>query len=129
MRWIARLGEQVPEMQSPELGISPHDPKLKGLSEEQVAERSEKMDLQALAREEDYTFRRMAFRQILLSPFNINLFTIGIVMLLLGSPWSTFLTLIMLLISVLLRMAQITSTQKKLKKILKEIQPQSTVIR
>lgn len=129
MRRIARLGEQLPEVQSPELGISTHDPKLKGLSEEQVAERSEKMDLQALAREEDNTFRRKSFRQILLSPFNINLFTIAIVMLLLGSPWSTFSTLIMLLISVLLRMAQVTSTQKKLKQILKEIQPQSTVIR
>ena len=38
MRQMARLAEQLPKMQSPELGISTHDPELKGLSEEQVAE-------------------------------------------------------------------------------------------
>ncbi|MES0361809.1 MAG: HAD family hydrolase, partial [Anaerolineales bacterium] len=64
-----------------------------------------------------------------LSTFNINLFAIAIVMLLLGSPISTILTLILLAISVILRVFQVTFTKKKLNQILKEIQPQSTVIR
>lgn len=113
-RRFARLKKPSPEEWSSELGISAFDPQLKGLSEEQVAERSENVDLEALASEEDKAFRRKVFRQILWSAFNINLFAIAIVMLLLGSPINTILTLLMLVISVILRMVQVTSTKKKL---------------
>ena len=128
-RRFARLRKPSPEEWSSGLGFRAIDPQLKGLTEEQVAERSENVDLEALASEEDKAFRRKAFRQILLSTFNINLFAIAIVMLLLGSPISTILTLILLAISVILRVFQVTFTKKKLNQILKEIQPQSTVIR
>jgi magnesium-transporting ATPase (P-type) len=128
-RRLARLRKPIPEEWSSGLGISAFDPQLKGLSEEQVAERSENVDLDALTSEEDKAFRRKAIRQILLSTFNINLFAIAIVMLLLGSPISTILTLIVLAISVILRVFQVTFTKKNLNQILKEIQPQSTVIR
>jgi len=93
-RPVARLIKPFPEKWSSGLGISAFDPQLKGLSEEQVVERSEDVDLEALASEQDKAFRRKAFRQILLSTFNINLFAIAIVMLLLGSPLNTVLTLI-----------------------------------
>jgi len=128
-RRFARLRKPIPDEWSSGLGISAIDPQLKGLSEEQVAERSENVDLEALASEEDKAFRRKAFRQILLSTFNINLFAIAIVMLLLGSPISTIITLILLAISVILRVFQVAFTKKKLNQILKEIKPQSTVIR
>jgi magnesium-transporting ATPase (P-type) len=126
---LRRLRKPVPEEWSSGLGISAFDPQLKGLSEEQVADRSEEVDLEALASEEDKAFRNKAFRQILLSPFNVNLFAITIAMLLLGSPLNTVITLIILAINVVLRMVQVTSTKKNLNKLLKEIQPQSTVIR
>jgi len=132
-RWRKRCLEprlrSSPEEWSSGLGIRAFDPQLKGLSEEQVAERSKNLDLATLSSEEDKAFRRKAFRQILFSMFNINLFAITIVMLLLGSPWNALITLIMLAISVILRMGQVTVTKNKLNQILKEIQPQSTVIR
>jgi magnesium-transporting ATPase (P-type) len=132
-RWRKRrfAGLRKPSQgeQASGLGISVFDPQLKGLSEEQVAERSKNVDLEALAREEDKAFRRKAFRQILLSTFNINLFAIAIVMLLLSSPWNALITLIMLAISVILRIGQVTVTKNKLNQILKDIQPQSAVIR
>ncbi len=102
---------------------------LDGLSEAQAAERLVKVDLDALREQENKDFKRRAIRQNLLTTFNIDLFLIAIIMLLLDSPWSTFGTLVVLALSVSINVFQEVFTKKMLDQLLNDIRPQSTVIR
>lgn len=102
---------------------------LDGLSEAQAAERLVKVDLDALREQENKDFKRRAIRQNLLTTFNIDLFIIAIIMLLLDSPWSTFGTLVVLALSVSINVFQEVFTKKMLDQLLTDIRPQSTVIR
>jgi hypothetical protein len=102
---------------------------LEGLSESEAAERSVKVNLEALRAQDNKDFLRRAFRQNLLTTFNIDLFIIAIIMLLLDSPWSTFGTLIVLALNVAISLFQEVTTKKMLDQHLESIRPQSTVIR
>ncbi len=103
--------------------------RLDGLSEAQAAERLVKVDLDALREQENKDFKRQAIRQNLLTTFNIDLFIIAIIMLLLGSPWSTIGTLVVLALSVAINVFQEVFTKNRLDQLLNDIRPQSTVIR
>ena len=103
--------------------------RLEGLSEAQAAERLVKVDLDALEEQENKDFKRQAFRQNLLTTFNIDLFIIAIIMLLLDSPWSTIGTLIVLALNVAISLFQEVTTKTTLDQHLNNIRPQSTVIR
>ncbi len=103
--------------------------RLDGLSEAEAAERLVKVDLEAMREQENKDFKRQALRQNLLTTFNIDLFIIAIIMLLLDSPWSTFGTLVVLALSVSINVFQEVFTKKILDQHLNQIRPQSTVIR
>ena len=101
---------------------------LDGLTEAQAADRLVEVDLEALQDQENKDFRRRALRQNLLTTFNIDLFIIAIIMLLLDSPWSTVTTLIVLALSVSINVFQEVFTKNILDQILENIHPQATVI-
>jgi len=103
--------------------------RLEGLSESQATERLVKVDLDALQAQENKDFVRRAFRQNLLTTFNIDLFIIAIIMLLLDSPWSTLGILVVLALNVAISLFQEVTTKKILDQHLNNIRPQSTVIR
>jgi magnesium-transporting ATPase (P-type) len=102
---------------------------LKGLSEAEAAQKMPPVDLDALAQEKEKQFLHKAIRQNLFSTFNIDLFAIAIVMLLLGNPWSTIGTLFVLAMNLVINVFQELLTRKRLDQILKSLRPQATVIR
>jgi len=102
---------------------------LKGLSEAEALQKMPPVDLDVLAQQEEKQFLRKAIRQNLFTTFNIDLFAIAIVMLLLGSPWSTVSTLLVLAMNLAINVFQEMLSKKRLDTIMKSLRPQATVIR
>jgi len=73
-------------------------PDIVGLSEEEAIARTPEVDMDAAQAEDERQFLLGAIRLNTLTFFNINLFGIAIIMLLLGSPISTFFTLLLQLL-------------------------------
>lgn len=128
-RWLVRRAP-APETRRPEdLTIASVDLRLKGLTQDEAARRMPQVDLEALARADERQFLFKAIRQNLFTTFNIDLFAIAIVMLLLGSPWSTIGTIFVLVLNLAMNVFQEVYTKKKLDQLLTTLRPQATVIR
>jgi len=104
-------------------------PDIVGLSEQEAIARTPEFDLDAVQQEEERQFLHAAIRQNIFTFFNINLFGIAFIMLLLDSPISTFLTLLVFAINVVLNVFQMMVTRNKLDAIIQSIRPHATVIR
>jgi magnesium-transporting ATPase (P-type) len=102
---------------------------LKGLSEAEALQKMPPVDLDALAQEEEKQFLRKTIRQNLFTTFNIDLFAIAIIMLLLGSPWSTVTTLFVFALNLAINVFRTMLSKKRLDMMLKSLRPQATVIR
>ena len=104
-------------------------PDLSGLSEKEAASKMPAYDRAQLAKEDNQRFLRQAIRVNLLSTFNIDIFAIAVVMLLLGSPTSTLGTMFVLFLNVTINTAQVMLTRKRLNQIMETLRPQATVLR
>jgi magnesium-transporting ATPase (P-type) len=102
---------------------------LSGLTEDEAAQRRIPVNHEALKKEETRRFWRQMLRNHLLTFFNLDMIGVAILMYLLGSPWSTILTLLLLVASVGLNLFQELYTKRKLDGLLAQLQPQATVIR
>jgi magnesium-transporting ATPase (P-type) len=102
---------------------------LSGLSEAEAASKMPAFNRAQRVQEEEKLFLRRAFRLNLLSTFNIDIFAIALVMLLLGSPISALGSMLVLLLNVTINTVQITMTKKRLDQILATLSPQATVLR
>jgi len=104
-------------------------PDIVGLSEQEAIARTPEFDLDAVQQKEERQFLHAAIRQNIFTFYNINLFGIAFIMLLLDSPISTFLTLLVFAINVVLNVFQMMVTRNKLDAIIQSIRPHATVIR
>jgi hypothetical protein len=102
---------------------------VQGLTDAEAAARRPAVDFDAIAEKEQRAFLSRAIRTSLFTLFNLDLFAIAILMLLLGSPWSTFLALLVLAINVCLNVLQAVVTKRRLDALLRTLRPQATVIR
>lgn len=100
-----------------------------GLTDAEAAARRPNVDFAAITEAEQRAFLSHAIRANLFTLFNLDLFVIAILMLLLGSPWSTFLTLLVLTINTCLNVLQEVVTKRRLDALLHTLRPQATVIR
>src|SRR5262249_14653371 len=87
---------------------------LLGPTHAEAAARRPDVDFAAIAEAEQWAFLSQAIRANLFTLFNLDLFVIAILMFLLGSPWSTFLTLLVLTINVCLNVLQEVVTKRRL---------------
>jgi magnesium-transporting ATPase (P-type) len=121
-RWLRRPAP-VPEEGRPFV------PPVSGLTEAEAAARQSGVDLDRLARAEHLRFLGRAIWKNLFTTFNIDLFSIGILMLVLGSPLSTLGSLFILLMNLVLNVFQEVYTKIKLDRLVRSLRPQATVIR
>lgn len=110
-------------------GFDDRFPDIVGLSEKEAVARTPPFDLDEELEEENSRFLRKVIKKNLLTIYNINLFGIALIMLLLDEPISTFVTLLLLTFNVVLRVYQIMFTKRSLNTIIQSIRPQATAIR
>ncbi len=127
-RWWKRQSKRPPPKSIPSIGVS-DDTLIKGLTEDEAAERKPKFDLEGFIKGEQRRFLRQAIRQNLFTTFNIDLFGIVIIMYLLGSPLGALGTLLILIINLCLNVFQEMYTKKKLDVLVQSVQPSVSVIR
>ncbi len=104
-------------------------PPVKGLTEAEAAARQLGIDLDRQARAEHLRFLGKAIWKNLFTTFNIDLFSIGILMLILGSPLSTLGTMFILCMNLVLNVFQEVYTKIRLDRLVRSLRPQATVIR
>jgi len=107
----------------------PEKPLVTGLTSEEAQSRHLNLDIDALIKTEERRFLRHAIRRSLVTTFNIDLFSIAIIMLILGSPLSTLGTLIILVLNLVLNVFQEVYTKRRLDKLMQTLRPQARVIR
>ena len=104
-------------------------PPVEGLTEKEAAARQPDIDLDKMARREHWRFLGRAIWNNLFTFVNIDLFSIGILMLILGSPLSTLGSLFILVMNLFLNVFQEVYTKIKLDRLVRSLRPQATVIR
>ena len=128
-RWWQRRSGVKRRVSAPETSEIPPATRLEGLSESEAAARLQDIDLEKLERVEARRFFLEALRKNLFTIFNIDLFSIGVLMYVLGSPTAALGSLIVLLIALVLNVFQEVYTKSKLDRIVRSIRPQAAVIR
>ena len=104
-------------------------PPVMGLTEAEAAERQPEVDLDKQVRAEHLRFLGRAILKNLFTIVNIDLFSIGILMLILGSPLSSLGSLLLLVMNLVLNVFQEVYTKLKLDQLVQSLRPQATVIR
>ena len=105
------------------------DQSLIGLTAAEAAARAPEIDLDEVRKRERRSFLRRAIQKNLFTLFNFDLIAMMIMLYLLGSTLGALGSLLVLIIAVVLNTFQEVYTKRKLDEMLKDIQPQVTVIR
>jgi len=127
--WLRKQFLSRPTPRSAPVDIGGHPSGIEGLSEAEAAARQPTFDLEAEIEAGERQFRRQAIRQSLFTTFNVDLFGIALVLLLLGSPDGAFGTTLIILLNLIINVFQQMYTKRKLDRILKDLRPQASVIR
>jgi magnesium-transporting ATPase (P-type) len=122
-----RSTEELPERVAPPQPITHLT--LTGLTEAEAVARQIPINEEPLTKAEERRFWRALVRQHLLTFFNLDMIGAAIAMYLLGSAWSAFLSLLVLLFSFGLNVFQELYTKRQLDGMIAKLQPQVTVIR
>jgi len=122
-----QLRRKPPQFMPPDISAVPAG--VEGLTEDEVALRLPIFNIEDEEQEETRSFLRKSIKQNLLNPFNIDLFGIAIVMLLLDNLASALGTVAIILLNLVVNVFQEMFTRKKLIEILAKLHPQATVIR
>lgn len=105
------------------------DQSLIGLTAAEAAARTPGIDMEAARKKERRIFIRRAIYKNLFTLFNFDLIAMMVMLYLLGSTLGALGSLLVLIIAVVLNTLQEVYTRSKLDEMLKNIQPQVTVIR
>ncbi|MBK5106839.1 MAG: HAD family hydrolase [Anaerolineales bacterium] len=105
------------------------DQSMIGLTAAEAAARTPGIDLDAARKKERRSFIRRAIYKNLFTLFNFDLIAMMVMLYLLGSTLGALGSLLVLIIAVVLNTLQEVYTKSKLDEMLKNIQPQVTVIR
>lgn len=129
--WRRRKPEKTPQTSSRTKpgGLEAAPPRIRGLSESEVAARLPDFDMDAEIKIEQARFRNQAICQSLFNTFNIDLFGIALVLLILGSPDGALGTMLLVAINLIINVYQQMYTKRKLDQIIKELRPQAAVVR
>ena len=109
--------------------IAAIDQTTNGLTAEEAAAKTPKIDLDQFRKNERRRFLRKALNKNLFTLFNFDLIAMMVMLYLLGSTLGALGSLLVLIIAVLLNTAQEVYTKRKLDEMLENIQPQATVLR
>jgi len=96
---------------------------IEGLSEAEAAARKPDIDIEALKQADKRQFRRKAVRQSLFTTFNLDLFGMAFILLMLGSPDGAIGTLLIVAINLGLNVFQENFTKNQLDEHLESLQP------
>ena len=102
---------------------------ISGLTEAEASARRTPVDREAEKKGEARQFWRALLRKNLLTFYNLDMIGVAIAMYLLGSAWSAFLSLLLLVSTFGLNVFQEIYTKRKLDGLMEGLQPQATVIR
>jgi len=128
-RWRKRnqVSALPKRVESIDFGTATHG--VTGLSDKEAMARQPDFDLEAEIKAEQRRFRAKAIRQSLFTTFNVDLFGMAIIQVLLGSPDGAFGTMLIVFINLVVNVFQQMYTKVRLDRILKDLRPQATVIR
>jgi magnesium-transporting ATPase (P-type) len=104
-------------------------PLFNGLSEKEAKLRLPQVNFDEINQRQKRVFIFHAIRLNLLTIFNLDLFTIAVVMLLLGNPLGSLSSIGILLLNLVLNVAQEVITKNKLEPLLEKVESKATIIR
>lgn len=121
--------QSTPRAENPPGMGAPANPDLQGLSEAEATSKIAVIDLDAIKKKERRRFIWTALRKNFFTLFNFDLIGMAVMLYLLGSTLGALGSLLVLVIAVSINTFQEAYAKKELEKILKDLQPQATVIR